>query len=68
MKSFSFVLAVLLAAVGAGARVAPAAPAQAPYAGQCGLPATQPVWLEYGWPTPAINALFGKPGINVGAG
>jgi hypothetical protein len=38
-----------------------------PYAGQCGLPATQPLWAEFGWPTPAYEAIFGKPGIVVGA-
>jgi hypothetical protein len=38
-----------------------------PYAGQCGLPATQPLWAEFGWPTPAFNAIFGKPGIVLGA-
>jgi hypothetical protein len=41
--------------------------APAPYAGQCGLPAAQPLWLEFGWPTPAFNAILGKPGIAIGA-
>lgn len=39
----------------------------APYAGQCGIPATQPVWFEYGWPMDAFNALLFKPGIVVGS-
>jgi hypothetical protein len=38
-----------------------------PYAGQCGLPAAQPLWAEFGWPTPAYEAIFGKPGVVVGA-
>ena len=38
-----------------------------PYAGQCGLPSTQPLYAEFGWPTPAYEAIFGKPGIVVGA-
>jgi hypothetical protein len=38
-----------------------------PYAGQCGLPATQPIWGEFGWPLDAFNAILGKPGIVVGA-
>jgi hypothetical protein len=38
-----------------------------PYAGQCGLPASQPLWAEFGWPTPAYEAIFGKPGVVVGA-
>jgi hypothetical protein len=38
-----------------------------PYAGQCGLPATGPLWGEFGWPTPAYEAILGKPGVVVGA-
>src|SRR5205085_2015852 len=44
------------------------APAPSPsYAGQCGLPATQPLYAEFGWPTPAYEAILGKPGVVVGA-
>lgn len=39
-----------------------------PYAGQCGLPPTQPVWMEFGWQIPQFNAILGKPGIAVGVG
>lgn len=39
-----------------------------PYAGQCGLPATQPVWMEFGWQIPQFNAILGKSGIAVGVG
>jgi len=67
LKQFA-ILTGLCAAVlsfGAGAR---AASAPLPlYAGQCGLPSTQPLYAEFGWPTPAYEAIFGKPGIVVGA-
>jgi hypothetical protein len=33
----------------------------APYAGQCGIPATQPVWAEFGWQTTQFNAILDKP-------
>jgi hypothetical protein len=39
----------------------------APYAGQCGIPATQPVWADFGWPSAPYDAIFGKSGIVVGA-
>ena len=52
--------------VGPGAEGAPAPPPPS-YAGQCGLPAGQPLWAEFGWPTPAYEAILGKPGIVVGA-
>ena len=39
-----------------------------PYAGQCGIPATQPVWAEYGWGFDAFNAILGKPGVVIGSG
>jgi hypothetical protein len=38
----------------------------APYAGQCGIPATQPVWAEFGFQFPEFNAILGKQGIVVG--
>lgn len=40
----------------------------APYAGQCGLPATQPVWMEFGYQFPQFNAILGKAGVVVGVG
>ena len=40
----------------------------APYAGQCGIPDTQPVWAEFGWQNPQFNAILGKQGIVVGIG
>ena len=40
----------------------------APYAGTCGLPATQPIWMEFGYQNQQFNAILGKPGIVVGVG
>ena len=40
----------------------------APYAGECGIPASQPMWAEFGWQNPQFNAILGKPGIVVGVG
>jgi hypothetical protein len=57
-------LFLVLAAWPAAAHAAAPLP---PYAGQCGLPATQPIWMEYGWPLPEYNPIFGKPGIVVGS-
>jgi hypothetical protein len=37
------------------------------YAGQCGLPAAQPIWFDYGYPTPEYNAIFGRAGVVLGA-
>ena len=40
----------------------------APYAGECGIPATQPVWAEFGYQLPQFNAILGKSGVVVGVG
>jgi hypothetical protein len=55
-------LSVVLVSSAAGAPPRVAAPA--PYAGQCGIPATQPVWFEFG--QPYLQPIFGKPGVVVG--
>ncbi len=55
---------MLLAAWPAAAHAA----APAPYAGQCGVPATQPVWAEFGYQLPQFNAILGKSGIVIGVG
>jgi hypothetical protein len=60
-----FLLAIALAAVWPAAAHGATPP---PYAGQCGIPATQPVWAEFGYPLDAFNAVLGKPGIVVGVG
>jgi len=44
------------------------AAAPAPYAGQCGVPATQPIWAEFGYPNAGFNAILGKAGVVVGVG
>ncbi|HEY2074615.1 MAG TPA: hypothetical protein VGG88_13640, partial [Gaiellaceae bacterium] len=44
------------------------AAAPPPYAGQCGLPAAQPVWMEFGYQFPQFNAILGKSGVVVGVG
>jgi hypothetical protein len=60
----ALVTLVLLAAWPAAAHAA----APAPYAGECGLPATQPIWAEFGYQLPEFNAILGKPGVVVGVG
>ncbi|HSX21268.1 MAG TPA: hypothetical protein VLE97_00675 [Gaiellaceae bacterium] len=56
------VLSVLVAVWPASAH---AAAPPAPYAGQCGLPVSQPIWAEYGWTTPEFTNILGKPGLVV---
>jgi hypothetical protein len=59
-------LLTLLVALGWPAAANAATPP--PYAGQCGLPASQPVWAEFGYQFPQFNAILGKAGIVVGVG
>jgi hypothetical protein len=65
LKTFATLIVICAAALVLGP-AAEAAPAP-PYAGQCGLPASQPLWAEFGWPTPSYESIFGKPGIVLGA-
>ncbi len=58
-------VSVLVLAAWPAASYAAAPP---PYAGQCGLPAAQPVWMEFGYQFPQFNAILGKSGIAVGVG
>jgi hypothetical protein len=37
----------------------------APYAGQCGLPAAQPLWMDFG--STSYESVFGRPGVILGA-
>src|SRR3954451_1266791 len=67
VKKFIPLVLVLLALPSFASAASPRSAAPAPYAGQCGLPAAQPLWLEFGWPTPAFNAILGKPGVAIGA-
>ena len=57
-------LLVLCVGVAPAAAAKPRVSAPAPYAGQCGLPATQPVWMEFG--QTYLEPVFGKPGVVVG--
>jgi hypothetical protein len=44
---------------------APAAGTPAPYAGACGLPAAQPLWMDFG--SIPYESVFGRPGAIIGA-
>ena len=63
MKKVVLTLVLLLAWPAAAHAATPA-----PYAGECGIPATQPVWAEFGYQLPQFNAILGKSGIVVGVG
>ncbi|HVP75122.1 MAG TPA: hypothetical protein VMS63_03795 [Gaiellaceae bacterium] len=65
MKRFVVVLLFVVAAFPHAVAAAPKA--LAPYAGQCGIPATQPVWADFGWPSDQFDPILGKPGIVLGA-
>ena len=70
MRKLAALILLGAAALALGVARAPAAIHQAPpapYAGQCGIPATQPVWADFGWPTEQFDPIFGKPGIVLGA-
>jgi len=56
-------LVLVIAAAPASAHAA----TPAPYAGQCGLPVTQPIWADFGWPSDQFDPILGKPGIVLGA-
>ena len=58
------VIAAALAGLGSASAATPRTAAPAPYAGQCGLAAAQPVWFEFG--QTYLEPLFGRPGVNVG--
>lgn len=60
-KLLSFIV-VCAAVVFAGPALA-ATPA--PYAGQCGLPAAQPLWMDFG--SIPYESVFGRPGVIIGA-
>src|SRR3954467_11593395 len=64
-KLVLLLLLLALPSLASAANPRPLGPA--PYAGQCGLPAVQPLWFEFGWPTPSFNAILGKSGVAIGA-
>src|SRR4051794_732638 len=59
-----FLLIALVFATSASAAT-PRVAAPAPYAGQCGIPATQPVWAEFG--QTYLEPVFGQAGVVIGA-
>jgi hypothetical protein len=63
VKKLFLLISLVLAASASGAT--PRAGAPAPYAGQCNLPATQPIWFEFG--QTYLEPVFGQPGVVVGA-
>jgi hypothetical protein len=60
-----FVVCAALLALGPAGAAPPRVAVPAPYAGQCGIPATQPVWFEFG--QTYLEPIFGQAGIVVGA-
>ncbi len=58
-------LLFVLLCVGIGPASAATPRSAAPYAGTCGLPATQPIWFEFG--QTYLEPIFGQPGIAIGA-
>ena len=58
------VLLVLLAGVAPASAATPRVGQPASYAGQCGLPVTQPIWFEFG--QTYLEPIFGQSGIVVG--
>ncbi|HEY3542624.1 MAG TPA: hypothetical protein VGK79_08780 [Gaiellaceae bacterium] len=65
MKKLLPLFLLLLALPSLAAAATPRAATPAPYAGQCGIPATQPVWFEFG--QTYLEPVFGQPGIVIGA-
>jgi hypothetical protein len=64
VKKLLLLAAALLALPSPAAAVASPRTTPAPYAGQCGIPATQPVWFEFG--QTYLEPVFGQPGIAIG--
>jgi hypothetical protein len=64
VKKLLLLAAALLALPSPAAAVASPRATPAPYAGQCGIPATQPVWFEFG--QTYLEPVFGQPGIAIG--
>ena len=59
MKKFLLPLTFAFVLAGSAAGAPPRSAVPAPYAGTCGIPATQPVWFEFG--QPYLQPVFGKP-------
>ena len=65
MKTFFLSICAALVVAGAAGGASPRLAQPASYAGQCGLPATQPIWFEFG--QTYLEPLFGRSGVAVGA-
>src|SRR4051812_19756936 len=63
VKKLSVFLVICAATVFAGPAQGKGQPA--PYAGQCGLPAEQPLWMDFG--SIAYESVFGRTGVILGA-
>jgi hypothetical protein len=61
VKRFALPILCCTAALALGPGRAAAAVSPPIWAGQCGLPATGPIWGDVGWPT--LSSIFGHPGI-----
>jgi hypothetical protein len=64
LKKSPLLLLIFVVLAGSAAGAPPRSATPAPYAGTCGIPATQPVWFEFG--QPYLQPVFGQPGIVVG--
>jgi hypothetical protein len=65
VKTFLLLCCAALVVAGAAGGATPSTAQPASYAGQCGLPATQPIWFDFG--QTYLEPLFGRPGVVVGA-
>jgi hypothetical protein len=65
VKTLFLSICALLLVVGGAAGANPRTAQPASYAGQCGLPSTQPIWFEFG--QTYLEPIFGRAGVVVGA-
>jgi hypothetical protein len=63
LKKLLLLIVICAATLVAGPAHAASTPA--PYAGQCGLPAAQPLWMDFG--SIPYESTFGRPGVIIGA-
>jgi hypothetical protein len=63
VRKLVLLVALVFAAAASGAT--PRAGVPAPYAGECGLPSTQPIWFEFG--QIYLEPIFGQQGVAIGA-
>jgi hypothetical protein len=65
VKTFLLSCCAALVVASAAGGATPRAAQPASYAGQCGLPASQPIWFEFG--QTYLEPLFGRSGVAIGA-